>query len=150
MLVIGIFFTIGLILGLNLSNKSRYQIINASGLVILLDKYTGLTWRNVNSYNNIPNEWQEMKIVVNNANEAKKMNVPIGKKQDRKNFIKQEETKQLKELNKLIGDKRKLNYKEFAKIIKTKYPAYTNLSDKDLVEKILYKYPKLKTKIEMD
>ena len=149
-LVIGISFTVGLISGLNLSNKSRYQIINANGIVILLDKYTGLTWRNVNSYDNIPNEWQEMKIVVNDANEAKKMNVPIGKEQDRKNFIKQEETKQLKELNKLIGDKRKLNYKEFAKIIKTKYPAYANLSDKDLVEKILYKYPKLKTKIEMD
>ena len=52
-LVIGISFTVGLISGLNLSNKGRYQIINANGIVILLDKYTGLTWRNVNSYDNI-------------------------------------------------------------------------------------------------
>lgn len=78
------------------------------------------------------------------------MNVPIGKDQDRKNFIKQEETKHLKELNKLIDNRKKLNYKEFARIIKEKYPAYSDLSDKDLIEKILHKYPELKAKIEMN
>ena len=150
LLIISVSFLAGLILGFNTGNRSRYQIINANNIVILLDSYTGLTWRNVSSYNNIPNEWQEMKMIVGDANEAKKMNVPIGKDQDRKNFIKQEETKHLKELNKLIDNRKKLNYKEFARIIKERYPAYSDLSDKDLIEKILHKYPELKAKIEMN
>lgn len=72
LLIISVSFLAGLILGFNTGNRSRYQIINANNIVILLDSYTGLTWRNVSSYNNIPNEWQEMKMIVGDANEAKK------------------------------------------------------------------------------
>ena len=40
--------------------------------------------------------------------------------------------------------------KNYAKIIKKKYPMYSDINDKDLTEKILRKYPELKRRVKMN
>ena len=69
---------IGLLIGFNLHNKNeRYQIVKTDDNIILLDKQTGLTWRNVwiDEKNKILAYWDEM-LIAGNENTL----VPIGKK----------------------------------------------------------------------
>lgn len=63
---------------------NRYQIVNSDNSVILLDKRTGLTWRNVwnNEKEKIPANWQPMKY------EGNDLNLPIGEYKIRQEYKK--------------------------------------------------------------
>ena len=73
---------IGLLIGLNIHTKTdRYQIVKTDNSTILLDKQTGLTWRNVwtDEKDKIPAYWEEMMIIGDDDTR-----LPIGKKDGRK------------------------------------------------------------------
>lgn len=88
-LIILIVLLIGLIIGFNLNNdkNNRYQIVKTNNNTILLDKKTGLTWRNVwiDEKDKIMNFWDEMLVVVGDENTQ----VPIGKKRAYKKAFKE-------------------------------------------------------------
>lgn len=67
------------------NSDNRYQIVNTDNCVILLDKRTGLTWRNVwnNNKEKIPSDWELMhhyddytNVPISNTN-TKKQNKSI-------------------------------------------------------------------------
>ena len=62
---------------------NRYQIVNLSDNTILLDKRTGLTWRNVwnNNKDKLPTNWERM------IYEGGDISVPVGEQQIRKQAI---------------------------------------------------------------
>lgn len=71
---------IGLLIGFNLNNKNdRYQIVKGSDSLVLLDKKTGITWRNcyVDDKDKIMNYWEEMRFLIDPDN--LKPLLPIGK-----------------------------------------------------------------------
>ena len=61
---------------------NRYQIVNSDNCVILLDKRTGLTWRNVwnNNKDKIPTNWSPMTY------EGNDLSVPSGERELRKQY----------------------------------------------------------------
>lgn len=67
---------------------NRYQIVNSDNLVILLDKRTGLTWRNTwnNNKDKIPSDWE----LMNQYGEY--TNVPYGEQVRRDNMVKSRQT----------------------------------------------------------
>lgn len=71
---------IGLLIGFNLNNKNdRYQITKGFSDLILLDKKTGVMWRNcwVDDKEQILNYWEEMRFIVDPENSDPVL--PIGK-----------------------------------------------------------------------
>jgi len=87
----------GIIIGSNFLSVDRYTIIQgADNTTFLLDKKTGLTWRNVRlSDCPYPNYWEETKVIIDKIDAA----VPLGKKL-RANKIKKDMKKQIKETKK--------------------------------------------------
>lgn len=80
-LIVLIVLLIGLIIGFNLNNdkNNRYQIVKTNNNTILLDKKTGLTWRNcyIDDKDKIMNYWEEMRIIIDPDNPNPVL--PIGK-----------------------------------------------------------------------
>lgn len=70
---------IGLLIGFNFNNKNdRYQIVKGFSDLVLLDKKTGLTWRNCYiDDDKILNYWEEMRIIIDPDNPDPVL--PIGK-----------------------------------------------------------------------
>lgn len=70
---------IGLLIGFNFNNKNdRYQIIKGFSDLIMIDKKTGLTWRNCwVDEDRVLNYWEEMRFIVDPENPDPVM--PIGK-----------------------------------------------------------------------
>ena len=66
---------------------NRYQIVNGDNCVILLDKRTGNTWRNVWNNNNekLPTDWE----LMNQHGEY--TDIPIGEQLRRNEMIKRNE-----------------------------------------------------------
>lgn len=75
-----------LVWGIHITSDTgnRYQIVNSDNCVILLDKRSGLTWRNVwnNEDEQIPNHWVPMIYEGNNVN------IPIGEQRLRQHYKK--------------------------------------------------------------
>lgn len=73
---------IGLLVGFNTHTKTdRYQIVKGDNNTILLDKQTGLTWRNVwiDDKDKIPAYWEEMGVIGD-----ENTRLPIGKQDGKK------------------------------------------------------------------
>lgn len=85
-----VFITIWVILFIVASNcknhipVNRYQLFKDNDNTILLDKQTGLTWRNVwnNNKDKIPSDWELMNQYGDYTD------IPIGEQQRRDNMIK--------------------------------------------------------------
>lgn len=120
---------IGLLIGFNLHNKNeRYQIVKTDDNIILLDKQTGLTWRNVwiDEKNKILAYWDEM-LITGNENTL----VPIGKKKKKNEELKRNIYNILKRVK---------NDKELLKEVRKYYPECNDIKDEKLIKIIKDKY----------
>lgn len=124
---------LGVFIGFNMNKSDRYQIVKTDNSTILLDKKTGLTWRNCwqDEKTKIMAYWEEMEIATYDLENT---SVPVGKEKAKQKAIKRDIYNIAKKVK---------SEKELLKEVRENYPEYDEMNDEELTKAIKSKFPNI-------